>query len=174
MASFQQRLIGAVRLDSSVYKEVEHDPAATSQAAVVVIAASITTSVSWYFGVSSALLIVHGALQALVAWLVGAGVIWLVGTKALPGRNTEADWGQLLRTVGFAQAPGLLGLLKVVPLVGLFVPYVVALWVIAATFVAVREALDYDSTFQAILVCLIAWFVSALVFMVTGLAPRMR
>lgn len=87
----------------------------------------------------------------------------------LPGQNTEADLGQLLRTVGFAQAPGLFGLLAVVPLVGLFVPFLVSVWVIAATFVAVRQALDFDDTFRAIIVCLLAWIVSAVGFLLMGI-----
>jgi hypothetical protein len=169
MASFQQRLIGAIKLDSATYEDVEHDSSATAQAAAVVLVVSITTSVSWYFGVGSASWILRGAFQALVAWVVGAAVLWLVGTRLLPGKNTEADLGQLMRTVGFAQAPGVFGLLAVVPLLGLFVPWVVSLWMIAATFVAVRQALDYDDTFRAILVCLISWVVSAIVFMLTGL-----
>jgi hypothetical protein len=169
MASFQQRLIGAIKLDSATYEDVEHDSSATAQAAAVVLVVSITTSVSWYFGVGSASWILRGAFQALVAWVVGAAVLWLVGTRLLPGKNTEADLGQLMRTVGFAQAPGVFGLLAVVPLLGLFVPWVVSLWMIAATFVAVRQALDYNDTFRAILVCLISWVVSAIVFMLTGL-----
>ena len=67
------------------------------------------------------------------------------------------------------QAPGLFGLLAVVPLLGLFVPFLVAIWIIAAMFVAVRQALDYDDTFRAIMVCLLAWVVSAVTFMVVGI-----
>jgi len=169
MASFQRRLIGAVRLDPAVYEDVEHDASATTQAAAVVIVASLTTSVSWYFGVGGASTILWGTLQALLAWVVGAAVLWLVGTRVMPGNKTEADIGQLLRTVGFAQTPSVFGLLVVVPVAGLFVPFVVSLWVIAATFVAVRQALDYDDTFRAIIVCLLSWVVSAVVFMLTGL-----
>lgn len=168
MASFQQRLIGAVRLDSAIYEDVEHDSSATVQAAGVVVLASITTSVGWYFGLGSALLIVHGALQALVAWLLASIVLWFIGTKVLPGKNTEADLGQLLRTLGFAQTPGLFGILVVVPIVGVLVPFLVGMWVIAATFVAVRQALDYDDTFRAIMVCLLGWIVGAVVVYLTG------
>lgn len=169
MASFQRRLIGAVRLDSAIYEDVERDASATTQAAAVVIVASLTTSVSWYFGVGGTAMILWGTLQALLAWVVGAVVLWLVGTRLLPGDKTEADIGQLLRAVGFAQTPSVFGLLAVVPVAGLFVPFVVSLWVIAATFVAVRQALDYDDTFRALIVCLLSWVVSAAVFMVTGL-----
>jgi hypothetical protein len=120
------------------------------------------------FGMASAWLIFSGALRALVGWLAGSAVLWFIGTRLLPGRDTEADLGQLLRTFGFAQTPGLFGVLAVLPVAGLFVPFAVAMWVIAATFVAVRQALDYDSTFRAILVCLLGWIVSVIVVYLTG------
>lgn len=169
MASFQQRLIGAIKLDAATYEDVEHDSGATVQAGVVVALASLTSSVAWYFSVWEVEWILRGAVQALVAWFIGALALWLIGTRVLPGKNTEADLGQLLRTVGFAQAPGLFGLLVVIPLVGLFVPFLVAVWIIAATFIAVRQALDYDDTFRAILVCFLAWMVSAIVYFVLGI-----
>ncbi len=40
---------------------------------------------------------------------------------------------------------------------------------IAATFVAVRQALDYDDTFRAILVCLLGWLVAVAVVYLTGI-----
>jgi hypothetical protein len=168
MASFHQRLIGAACLRSATYEDVEHDASATLQAAIVVAIASFTSSVAWYFGTANAWLIVSGAARALIGWLAGAAVLWVIGTRLLPGRDTEADLGQLLRTVGFAQTPGLFGVLAVVPVVGLFVPFMVAMWVIAATVVAVRQALDYDSTFRAVLVCLLGLIVSVIVVYVTG------
>ncbi len=169
MASFQRRFIGAVRLSADTYEDVEQDPSAMPQAALVVVVASITTSVAWYFGIGSGWWIVQGAVQALVGWFAGSAVLWVIGTRILPGKETEATLGQLLRTVGFAQAPGIFGLLVVMPVVGLFIPFLVGGWVIAATFVAVRQALDYDDTFRAILVCLLGWLVAVAVVYLTGL-----
>ena len=134
----------------------------------MVVIASFTSSVAWYFGMSSGWFIVNGAFRALIGWLAGSAVLWFIGTRLLPGRNTNADLGQLLRTLGFAQTPGLFGVLAVVPVAGLFIPFVVAMWVIAATFVAVRQALDYESNLRAILVCLLGWIVSVIVVYVTG------
>jgi hypothetical protein len=168
MASFQQRLVGAVCLRAATFEDVEHDTSATVQAALVVVIVSFTSSVAWYFGMATAGLIVTGALRALIAWFAGSAVLWFIGTRLLPGRETEADLGQLLRTLGFAQTPGLFGVLAVVPIAGLFVPFLVGMWVIAATFVAVRQALDYDSTFRAIIVCLLGWIVAVIVVYVTG------
>lgn len=169
MASFQQRILGAIRLRSATYEEVEHDAGATMQAGAIVVVVSLTNSVSWYFGMWDAGWILRGAVQSLLAWAIGALFLWQIGTRLLPGKKTEASLGQLLRTVGFAQAPGVFGLLAVVPVLGLFVPFLVAVWIIAATFVAVRQALDYDDTFRAIMVCLLAWIVSAVTFLVLGI-----
>jgi len=169
MASFQHRVIGALKLDAATYEDVEHDASALPQAVLLVVLVSVTTSVAWYFSMWHVGTIVRGAVQSLVAWFIGAMALWLIGTRLLPGKKTEADLGQLLRTVGFAQSPGLFGLLAVVPVLGLFIPFVVAVWIIAATFVAVRQALDYDDTFRAILVCFLAWVVSVVVFLVLGI-----
>lgn len=158
-----------MRLQSATYEEVEHDHSATVQAGAIVAVVSLTTSVSWYFSMWDAGWIIRGAFQALLAWVIGALFLWQIGTRLLPGKKTEADLGQLLRTVGFAQAPGLFGLLAVIPIFGVFVPYLVAIWIIAATFVAVRQALDYDDTFRAIMVCLLAWIVSAITFLLLGI-----
>ena len=82
----------------------------------------------------------------IVGWFLWAVVTWLVGTKLLPEPGTSADLGQMLRTIGFSAAPGLLNVLGIIPLVGLVVWLVAAIWQLVAMVVAVRQALDYTST----------------------------
>ena len=63
--------------------------------------------------------------------------------------------GQLLRTIGFSAAPGLIRVLGIIP--GLYVPvsFVASLWMLVTMVVAVRQALDYESTGRAVAVCVI-------------------
>ena len=77
--------------------------------------------------------------------------------------------GELLRTIGFAAAPGLLLALGALP--GLAVPiFVMApLWMLAAMIVAVRQALDYTSTIHAVAVCLFGWGLAVSLVVVFGL-----
>jgi hypothetical protein len=156
MAAFQNRLVGALGLRAATYEDVEHDPSANWQAGAVVIGAAISNGLGAIrlFGVSG---LVRQTAVALVAWVVGSTVVWIVGAKLLPGRKTEGDVGQLLRTLGFAQSPGLFSVLYALPLVGWFVPLGVASWMLLAMVVAVRQALDYDSTLRALTVCLLSW-----------------
>ena len=96
-------------------------------------------------------------MGGIVGWFLWAVVTWLVGTKLLPEPGTSADLGQMLRTIGFSAAPGLLNVLGIIPLVGLVVWLVAAIWQLVAMVVAVRQALDYTSTGRAVLVCFIGW-----------------
>jgi hypothetical protein len=79
------------------------------------------------------------------------------------------DPGELLRTLGFAATPGLIQVLGVFP--GARVPvFALAIaWTLAASVVAVRQALDYTSTSRAIAVCTIGLLLSLGVAMVLGL-----
>lgn len=168
MATFGQRLLGAMRLSAATFEDVEHDPTATGQAALVVLLASTATAVGWAAGAGEVALI-RSAAGALIGWGVSAVLIWQLGTRLLPGRNTEADFGQLLRACGFAQAPGILHVVAIVPVLGWFVSIVViGIWVLVANVIAVRQALDYETTPPAIAVCALAWVVQAILVAVFG------
>jgi hypothetical protein len=173
VANFQERVVGVMRLRAATFEEVEHDTGATSQAAIVVLVATIAQRLSLYdLGVRWLL---GSIVAALVAWLIAALVLFFIGTRVLPGKNTSADVGQLLRTVGFAQAPGIFGILGVLPLLGGLIGLLVFLWVLAATVIAVRQALDYDDTLRAVIVCLlaaVAWVAIVMVASLVGLGGR--
>jgi hypothetical protein len=168
MASFQERVIGAMRLQASTFEEVEHDATATTQAAIVVAAVGLANGLAWvwYGGISG---ILTNPIIQLLGWAISSFVLLIVGTKLFPGKNTDADMGQMLRTLGFSQSAGLFGVLGIVPVVGWLVVPVVWIWMIVASVVAVRQALDYDDTIKAVIVCLVAWVIMFIVTMVAGL-----
>lgn len=165
MSSFSERLFGAARLDVRIYEEVEHDKGALGQAITVVILSSVAAGVaalSWSGNVG----FIGGVLGGLVGWLIWAWLTYFIGTRFLPGSQTRADWGELLRTTGFATAPGILRVFAVIPFFRWLVYLVVAVWTLAAFVVAVRQALDYTSTLRAVAVCLIGWIIYALLSVV--------
>jgi len=161
MASFVDRVLGAARLDVRTYEEVEADASATTQAMGVVALAALAGGV----GVAGAggTGVLATVVGGLVGWFAWAGLIWLIGALLLPEPQTEADIGQLLRTIGFAAAPGLLLVFRVIPLVGGILAFVIWVWQLAATVVAVRQALDYRGSGRAVAVCLIGWVVYVVV-----------
>jgi len=165
MASFVDRLLGAARLDSAAYEDVEADASATGQAVLVVALAAVAAGIATYdqYGTQGILV---GTIGSLVAWFVWAYLVWLLGTKLLPEPGTQADVGQVVRTTGFSAAPGLLIVLAIIPAIAGFVGVVANIWMLVAMVIAVRQALDFNSTGRAVLVAVLGFIAYIAVFVV--------
>jgi len=155
MATWIQRAIGAAKLDVATFEEVEADRGATGQAMLVVVLSSAAAGIGAWGQPGQGP--IKMALAALIAWFVWAFITWLVGTKILPGPETKADVGQLLRTIGFASSPGILRVFTGVRGVGPVIGFILGVWMLAAMVVAVRQALDYRGTGRAVAVCLVGF-----------------
>ncbi len=115
---------------------------------------------------------VAGAMGALIGWFIWAFLVYIIGTKVLPEPQTRSNLGELLRTTGFSASPGLLRVLGIIPLLGGLVMLAVSIWMLIAMIIAVRQALDYQSTGRAVGVCLIGWFVLVVILlMISGGSP---
>ena len=160
--SIVDRMKGAAMLDVATYEEVEHDEEATGQAAVVVVIVAICTAIGavWRGGPS----IIAGPIGAVVGWLLWSAVTYLIGAKLLGG---IATWGELLRTIGFAQSPGVLMIFGIVPILGGVIRVIVMLWLLIAGVVAIRQALDF-STGKAVVTAVLGWFTLVLLAFLTG------
>ena len=158
---FVNRIIRACKLDISLYEEVEADKNATLQAALVVVLSSLAAGVgALSLGASNFLM---APLLSLISWYIWAYLIYFIGAKLFPEPNTKADHGQLLRTIGFSSAPGLIRIFGFTPEL-MTITYVGAgIWMLIAMVIAVRQALDYESTWRAIGVVVIGFLVQAIV-----------
>ena len=174
--SLVQRMIRAARLDAGVYEELEADRSATSQAAtavgIVAVCNGVGAALAAQFiarpegvpGPNPILALVGGVVGALVGWLIWSYVTYFVGTRFFGGTATP---GELLRTIGFAQSPGVLNLLSFIPVVGGIVALVTGIWALVAGIVAVRQALDFD-TGKAILTTVIGWIFLVIVIVLVS------
>lgn len=162
MTSFMDRIIRAAKLDVTVYEEVEDDRGALPQAMLVVVLSSIAAGLAG-IGKTGLSGIVIGTIIALISWYVWAYVIYFIGTKVLQEPRTNANHGELLRTIGFSSSPGLIRIAGIIPGVRWFVFLAASIWMLASMVIAVRQALDYQSTLRAVVVCIIGWVFQALI-----------
>src|SRR5258708_7578671 len=155
---FLFRLIGAMALDPVTYEEVEADRTATVQALVVVVLSSIGAGIGARgLGSGSLPSMVFISALSLVAWASWALLTYQIGVRLLPEAQTKSDVGELLRTIGFSAAPGMLRIFGIVPGAAIPAFAITAVWMLATMVVAVRQALDYESTGRAIAVCALGW-----------------
>ena len=80
MASFQERVIGAMRLQPSTFEEVEHDATATPQAAIVVAAVGLANGLAWVW---------YGGIIMAIGGLI---VMWPQATPAGAKRRAEGGY----------------------------------------------------------------------------------
>jgi hypothetical protein len=163
--SLVNRMLRAARLEVPLYEEVEADVTATNQALLVVVIVAACSGIAAAVGNSQTNAIaalVGGILQALVGWAVWSFVIFFVGTRVMGG---TATYGELLRTLGFAQSPGVLLLISFVPVLGGIIALIVGIWSLVAGFIGTRQALDLDNakTAVSILLGIVAFILAAIV-----------
>ena len=169
MSTLTDRMLRAARLDVNLYEEVEADKNTMGQATTVVVLASVAAGIGSVAqgGIAGIIIITLGTL---LGWYVWAYLTYFIGTRLLAEPQTKADLGELLRTIGFSSSPGLLRVLGIIPGLNQFVFLVAGLWMLVAMIIAVRQALDYTSTWRAIAVCVIGWIVQMLLLALLFLA----
>jgi hypothetical protein len=150
-----ERAIGAATLDGSAYEAIEHDRRATWQAVLVVLVSSLAAGVG--AGGNRPRTLIAVTAIALVTWLAWALLIQQIGGRLMRIPGTAVDLGQLVRTIGFAAAPGVLQALAVVaPEFAALVFAVSWIWMFVAMVLAVQHALDYPGIARAAAVCGVA------------------
>ena len=153
MGAFFYRVMGAVMLDAGMYETIEHDRRTTRQAFSVVLLASIAAAVgSSHAGPLTLNRVAIVAGSAMIIWVAWAVLILRIGGRHLPERGTRVTLGELMRTIGFAAAPGWLQVFAIFREVALPVLAISWAWIFVAMIVAVKHALDYHTIARAIFI----------------------
>jgi hypothetical protein len=182
-ASLVDRIMRAIKADPKLFDEVEHDESATQQAAIVVAIGAVSSAIGGAIAAvflrgqvpaaaGAAAVPVPGPIGTLivtlvlgfVTWIVWSYITYFVGTRMFGGTATPAE---MLRCIGFANAPRILGIIQLIPFVGGLILFVLAIWSIYIGFVAVRQALDFDNQ-KAILTIIISGVISLIIQAVLG------
>ena len=154
MASFAERMAGAMKADVRTFEEIEADQTAAPQAIAVIVIASLASLIGNVFRIG-----LTGGFMMLILNLCGyalwALIVVFIGTKLMREPTTKADFNEGFRVIGFTAAPGVFNVLAIIPLLGWVISSVIWVWIVVIGVVAVRQVLDYNSTARAIIVCLI-------------------
>ena len=164
MDCFTGRVFRAIKIDIDLYEEVEKDKKATFQAGIVVVLSSLAAGVgSLHLGASNFLI---APALSLLSWYVWAYIIYFVGVKMFPDPQTKSSHGELLRTIGFSSAPGIIRIFGITPTLMTVTFIGSAFWMLACMVVAVKSALDYNSMWKAFGVVVLCWFFQAILLFI--------
>jgi hypothetical protein len=103
-----------------------------------------------------------------VFWLLWSLITYFIGTRLFKGPETQSNYGELLRTIGFAATPGIFMIFVFIPYIGGLISFVVWVWMLIAMVIAVRQALDF-TTGRAIGTVLVGGIVYLAIALIIGL-----
>lgn len=183
-----ERIMGVFRLDKKTFEAIEADTTATSQAAIIVALVGVLAAIGAAIGAAMANRILSTTLPdlqaqlggslpfnvptlspigaflnalvgAFVAWIVWSALTYFIGTRVFKG---QSNFNEMLRMIGFAQAPRLLSVFAFIPCIGGLLSFAGWIWSLVASYIAVREGLDIDNG-KTILTVVISFLVAFLV-----------
>jgi hypothetical protein len=159
-----ERVIRVFRLDPTVFREVAEDQNAMTEAAIVVVVVTLLSAIGGAVGALIGGASIGGVIVGFIAawilgvlfnWILWAVVTYFVGTTLFQGKT---DIPEMMRVLGYANAPSLLGILGIIPCLGWIAGLIgLALSLIAAV-IAIREAMEFDTT-KAIVTAVIGWII---------------
>ena len=164
MRLYFNRFLGAAMLDVKLYQEVAAEPRFLNQAWITVLIYAMLAS--WgSFGRAGAVGSNIGLITAVIGWYIWAFSAYFCATKLFgekPGELERGDRKTVMRTMGFACAPGAIRILGILPGLGLVTLVVSSIWMIASATVALKVALNIEKTARAAAACIIGWIIGAI------------
>ena len=157
------RVVRIIKYDQTVYKEIEEDTKANSEAAIVVVAASLLSALgAGIHGRSFGAFAFDMVVGVLLFWLLVSYVTMFVGTHLYKG---ETNFWEMARCIGYANAPRVLGIFGAIPCLGWFASLAAMILTLVVAFFAIREALDLPTEKTLVSVAL-GWAISLVVWAV--------
>ena len=170
-----ERMIGAAMLRSHTFEEIEADNSALPQAIGVVILVTLCGVIGDIIAsvvggdvqpVKILGAVLNGTLFGLLRWALWVTLILLIGGKMLKTDNTNTNWAELGRVVGFAYVPGVITILAFLPGIGVLMGFIAFVWTLVAVVIAIRHALDFEGTGRAIAVAVITGIIGLIPWLI--------
>jgi hypothetical protein len=164
------RIIRAIRLDPTLYREVADDEQYTNEAFIIVLIVSLFSAIGAAIGAAMGdgqpfvMFFTSLFSTILLGWLLWAVIAYFVGT-ALEGKSSIME---MARTLGYANAPGLLGVFVFIPCVGPLVAFAGVLLSLVAGVIAIRESMEFDTT-KAVVTAILGFVVFIVARIVIGI-----
>ena len=160
LAEFLNIVFRSLNLDKSLYKENKYfGEAGIYFAGLIMIldgiagAFAANTIVKTSIGLSG--------LTAILAWLIWALFIFVIGVKIFPDKEAKIPFRKVLISVGYAHAPGLIRFFAVTPELVILIIFLTQFWIFASLIIATKQVLNLKSNFKSFGIVFLSFLIIA-------------
>ena len=145
---FLNIIFKSIKLDKSLYTDSRNfGEASIYFAGLIMILDGIAGAIAANTVIKTA--IGMSGLTAILTWFIWAILIYVLGVKIFPDKQTKVSFKKVLTAVGFAHAPGLLRFFAVTPELMIPIIFLTQFWIFAALIISTRQILNFKSNLKS-------------------------
>ena len=145
---FLNIIFKSIKLDKSLYTDSKNfGEASIYFAGLIMILDGVAGAVAANTVIKTA--VGMSGLTAILTWFICAILIYVLGVKIFPDKQTKVSFKKVLTAVGFAHAPGLLRFFAVTPELMIPIIFITQFWIFAALIISIRQILNFKSNLKS-------------------------
>ena len=159
-AEFLNIIVRSLKLDKTLYKDNKNfGEAAIYFAGLIMIldgvagAVAANTIIKTSIGISG--------LTAIITWFIWSLLIFVVGVKLFPDKESKVPFKKVLIAVGYAHAPGILRFFAVTPEFIIPVIFLTQFWIFAGLIISTKQILNLKSNLKAFGIIILCFLIIA-------------
>ena len=150
----------SIKLDKSLYRDNKNfSEASIYFAGIIMIFYGIAGAVAANTVIKTA--VAMSGLTAIITWFVWSILIFVIGVKIFPDKQTKVSFKKVLTAVGFAHSPGLLRFFAVTPDLMVTIIFLTQFWIFAALIIASKEILNLRSNLKSFGIIFLSFLIIA-------------
>ena len=160
LGEFLDIVFKSIKLDKSLYRDNKNfGEASIYFAGMIMILDGIAGAVAANTVIKTA--VAMSGLTAILTWFIWAILIFVIGVKIFPDKQTKVSFKKVLTGVGFAHAPGLLRFFAITPELMIPIIFLTQFWIFASLIISTREILNLKSNFKSFGIIFLAFLIIA-------------
>jgi hypothetical protein len=142
-------------LDKNLFAEVANNESLLGESLIIVLLVALVSGIGTMVNASRPILALLTELinSVLFGWLLWSVIAYFVGTTFFGGKSSITE---MLRTIGYANSPRLLGLFAFIPCFGWIFLLLGSILSLIAGIIAIRESMEFD-TDKAVITAVIGY-----------------
>ena len=157
---FLSIIVRALKLDKSLYKENKNfGETSIYFAGIIMILDGIAGAVAANTIIKTA--VAMSGLTAILTWFVWSILVFVIGVKLFPDKQTKVPFKKVLTAVGFAHAPGLLRFFAITPDLMIPIIFLTQFWIFAALIISTKQVLNLKSNFKSFGIVFLSFLIIA-------------